>query len=810
LLTKLHGGQKFTKLDLSQAYAQFELDDDSKKYAVINTHKGLFRYNRLIYGLASSPGIFQRKLEQLFADMPRVGVFLDDVIITGANDQEHLTTLTEVFKRLQKYGLKVKRSKCSFFADSVTYLGFVISKKGVHTCPDKLEAIEKVPVPRNTTELRSFLGLVMYYAKFIPNISSLLAPLYRLLRKDVRFCWDESCDQAFNLVKDKLVSSEVLAHYSPEWPLVLTTDASSVGVGAVISHLISEGAHDKDSEGFRERPVAYASRSLNKAERGYSQIDKEALSIIFGIKKFHQYLYGRKFILRTDHKPLVTIFGNKVGIPIMAASRMQRWAVLLSGYNYDIEYVPSDKNAADALSRLPTGAQAKERKEVTYVNFIQNFLPITRKVVKESTFSDDELQKVVLYLQSGWPKQGQEDGSLKPYSQRKTELYLDRGCVVWGYRLVIPKILQKEVLKELHTGHMGIVKMKSIARSYVWWPGIDADIERTCHECATCAAEGAAPPRSAPQPWPYISRPWSRLHLDFLGPLGGKMYLILIDASTKWLEAFAMQKTTASAVIKVLEETFARFGLPLEIVSDNGPPFTSKEYQHFLLQNGIKATYSAAYHPSSNGAAEGAVKLCKRTIKKALRDGHNVDSALQSYLMMYRNVEHSSTGVSPAMLLQHRILRTRLELLKDSREVETRARDEQQRQVRCAGGAARQFNVGDRVWTRDFREGRKWISGQVDRKVGSRNYVISRENGPPMKRHVDQIKCRWDCLLELPFPDEPSSAPGGDSVAAPTATSNEQGTDPPLQPLQVGSSVTGTLLRPRPTKPPSRYGFEID
>ncbi|XP_063635087.1 uncharacterized protein K02A2.6-like [Cydia splendana] len=526
LLTKLHGGQKFTKLDLSQAYAQFELDEESKKYAVINTHKGLFRYNRLIYGLASSPGIFQRKLEQLFADMPRVGVFLDDVIITGVNDQEHLTTLIEVFKRLQKYGLKVKKSKCTFFADSVTYLGFVISKEGVHTCPDKLEAIEKVSVPRNTTELRSFLGLVMYYAKFVPNISSLLAPLYNLLRKDVKYYWDSSCENAFNQVKGMLMSSEVLAHYSPELHLVLTCDASSVGVGAVISHLIPDGTSGNGTEGARERPIAYASRSLNKAERGYSQIEKEALGIIFGIKKFHQYLFGRKFILRTDHKPLVTIFGDKVGIPVMAASRMQRWAVLLSGYVYDIEYVRSEKNAADALSRLPTGEQARDKKEVTYINFIQNFLPITRKIVKENTFKDVTLQKVVLYLQSGWPNQYSHDDSLKPYTSRKTELYLDRGCVVWGYRLVIPKALQDAILCELHTGHMGIVKMKSIARSYVWWPGIDADIERICHECATCAAEGMAPPRTAPQPWPYIPEPWSRLHLDFLGPLGGKMLCI--------------------------------------------------------------------------------------------------------------------------------------------------------------------------------------------------------------------------------------------------------------------------------------------
>lgn len=167
LLIRLNGGCKFTKIDLSQAYAQFELDEASKAYTVINTHRGLYRYNRLVYGLSSSPGIFQRKLEQIFADMPRVGVFLDDVILTGNDDMEHAKTLQKVLERLEYYGLKVKKEKCTFFADKVTYLGFVISKDGVQTCPKKIEAITEVPIPRNVSELRSFLGMVMYYAKFI-------------------------------------------------------------------------------------------------------------------------------------------------------------------------------------------------------------------------------------------------------------------------------------------------------------------------------------------------------------------------------------------------------------------------------------------------------------------------------------------------------------------------------------------------------------------------------------------------------------------------------------------------------------------
>ncbi|XP_061716614.1 uncharacterized protein K02A2.6-like [Cydia pomonella] len=458
LLVKLHGGETFSKIDLSQAYAQFELDEASKPYTVINTHKGLYMYNRLIYGLSSSPGIFQRKLEQLFADLPRVGVFLDDVIITGVDREDHLHTLHQVLGRLEKFGLKVKKEKCSFFAESVTYLGFRISKQGVHTCPEKVKVIKDMAIPANVTELRSFIGMIMYYGKFVKNISMTLTPLYKLLRKGAAFIWTKECTEAFNAVKRCLVSSSVLAHYDPELPLCLTTDASSSGVGAVISHQMPDGT---------ERPVAYASRVLNAAE-------------------------------------------------------------------------------------------------------------------------------------SGWPAKC-DDPELQPYWVRRHELYSEAGCIMWGYRMVIPTALRNDVLRELHIGHFGVVKMKSLARSYVWWPGIDAEIEKTCRECTTCALEAPAPAKAAPQAWPYLEEVWSRLHMDFLGPLHGMTYLVVVDSSSKWIEVKQMTRTTADDVIRVLREIFARFGLPKMMVSDNGPPFTSGELTQFMQFNGIKQTYSPVYHPSSNG-----------------------------------------------------------------------------------------------------------------------------------------------------------------------------------------------------------------
>lgn len=835
LLSRLHGGERFSKVDLSQAYAQFELDD-TRKYAVINTHKGLYMYKRLVYGLSSSPGVFQRRLEQLFADIPRVGVFLDDIIITGKDTRQHLDNLHKVFERLKSSGLKVKKEKCSFFVESLEYLGYVISKEGVHTCKDKVEAIVKTPIPRNVSELRAFIGMVMYYGKFIKNVSSILTPLYNLLRAGVKYEWSDGCEEAFARVKRALSTSEVLVHYSLELPLVLTADASATGIGAVISHITPDG----------ERPIAYASRTLNSAERSYAQIDREALAIIYGVRKFHQYLYGRKFTLRTDHKPLTYIFGNKVGIPVMAASRLQRWAIILSGYSYNIEYVASAKNCADALSRLPTPSSDKNKIgcEYTYLNFAESFLPVTNDDVRVATARDRVLSRVMVSVQSGWPSHCAEE-VIKPYFNRRHELYVERGCIMWGYRVVIPPTLRNTILKELHVSHMGIVKTKSMARSFVWWPNIDTDIESTCRSCETCAMEATAPPQAAPRSWPYITQPWSRLHIDFLGPYRGKTFFVIIDSSTKWIEVFEMDKTNATAVVKVMRSLFARFGLPLEIVSDQGPPFTSAELGEFLRLNGIKQSFSPVYHPASNGAAENAVKLCKRTIKKAIRDSVDIDTALQTYLLAYRNSIQSTTGESPAMLLQRRPLRSRLDLLRADRARQERV-DRVQRQQMLSSGAepTQQYAAGETIWARNYGSSDKWMKGTLVNQQGSRRYVVKGDDGRLLTRHSDQIRLRTR-RSSLVYPELISEERVGGGVVEQqqqqlsprisnakvgegagsgeagsedlvvsdvpegTASKTSPGRDTP--PLATDSNVASSVSRPtRVRRKPIRYGFEFD
>ena len=221
-----------------------------------------------------------------------VQCYIDDILVTGADDEVHLRNLEEVLTRLRTHGIRVKSSRCSFFQDSVEYFGHKIMSKGLHTTTKKIDAVRLAPAPKNQHELRSFLGLLHYYGKFIPNLATLIYPLNSLLKTSTPWNWYEECEQAFNEAKDRLTSASVLAHYDPQLPLRLAGDTSAYGIGAVISRVFPNGS---------ERPVAYASRTLSASERNYSQLEKEALSLIFGIQKFHQYLYGRKFTLVTDH-----------------------------------------------------------------------------------------------------------------------------------------------------------------------------------------------------------------------------------------------------------------------------------------------------------------------------------------------------------------------------------------------------------------------------------------------------------------------------------------------------------------------------
>ena len=265
LFATLAGAKRFTKLDISHAYNQLILDEESRPYLTINTHRGLYRYNHLPFGVASAPAVFQKTMDTILRGLKGVICYIDDILITGVTEAEHLEHLEQVLHRLQEHGTRLKKEKCYFMQQSVQYLGHRIDAEGLHTTDDKLKAIMKAPPPKNVTELRSFLGLINYYGRFIQNLSSLLHPLNNLLCQDTPWKWSQECAEAFHLANEKIVSPNVLVHYDPSLPIRLAGDASAYGVGAVISHVMKHG---------QERPIVFASRTLLPSERNYAQVEK--------------------------------------------------------------------------------------------------------------------------------------------------------------------------------------------------------------------------------------------------------------------------------------------------------------------------------------------------------------------------------------------------------------------------------------------------------------------------------------------------------------------------------------------------------
>ena len=493
-----------------------------------------------------------------------------------------------------------------------------------------------------------------------------------------------------------------------------------------------------------ERPVAFASRSLTKTERRYAQIDKEALSIVWGVKRFHVYLFGRQFTLLTDHKPLTSIFHPEKGVPAMTAARLQRYAMFLAGFDYKIEYKSTTKHCnADGLSRLPL--QNKEREE-TEVDSSEVFhatqfepLSVTSEAVARETRRDPVLARVYDSVVKGWSVRVSGD---KPYYERRNELTVPLGCILWGMRVVIPKKLQDRVLEELHDGHLGIVKMKALARSYVWWINVSGQLEELAKACSGCQHNQKMPTKAPLHPWEWPTAPWQRIHIDYAGLFQNSMFLIVVDAHSKWLEVIPVRSTTSSSTIEVLRDLFARFGIPEQIVTDNGAQLVSEEFQAFVRSNGIRHLTSAPYHPATNGLAERAVETSKQALRAMSEISKPVKEKLAKFLIAYRNTPHSTTGVSPAQLLLGRPLRTRLDLVKPNLNRKM-VNQQHQQSIRAAnekGRQCRQLEVGDRVMSRDYRGDLKWRSGLVVRKTGPLMYEVEVAPGIIWRRHIDQLQ----------------------------------------------------------------------
>ena len=346
VLQSLNQSTVFSKLDLKWGYHQLELHPDSRSITTFTTHCGLYQYKRLMFGISSAPEVYQHVIQQSLQGCEGVANISDDIIIHGKNTEEHDRRLQRVLERLKEKNLTLNAEKCRFHMTQMVFMGLVLSDNGIGPAEDKVKAIVEAREPQSASEVRSFLGLANYNARFIPDFATVAEPLRRLTKKGVRFEFGEEQKNAFNELKRRLSSAETLGYFDKDAKTLIIADASPVGLGAILI---------QEQQG-RERVISYASKSLSAVEKRYSQTEKEALAVVWACERFHVYLYGIEFELYTDHKPLETIYSSRS----KPCARIERWILRLQPYKFQVKYLPGEQNIADPLSRL---LHAKEQAE---------------------------------------------------------------------------------------------------------------------------------------------------------------------------------------------------------------------------------------------------------------------------------------------------------------------------------------------------------------------------------------------------------------------------------------------------------------
>ena len=454
VLQDLSGSTVFSKLDLKWGFHQVELAEESQEITTFVTHRGLYRYRRLMFGIASAPENYQKIVKDVLRDCKEAASIADNVIVHRQGVKEHDDNLFAVLNRLKECGLTLNDGNCQFRLPRLTFYGHDLGKQGITLSEEKIDAIVNALSPKNASEVRSFLIIVQYSAKFLPNFVEVAEPLRILTRKDQKFTWGEDQEEAFRELKKLMTSAEKLAYFKNGCKTRVVADAGPTGLGAVLTQL-QEG---------QWRVVAYASRNLTAVERRYSQTEKEALALVWACERFHLYVYGREFELETDHKPLECIY-SRTSKP---SARIERWVLRLQGYQYKVIYRPGKTNIADALSRLnQTTPKDKSGEEIEVVRMIaEESTPVALTVrdVEIASEEDAELTSVRHYIQHGnW-----HECKMPYYMCVKNELCVLGKLVLRGTRIVIPRRLRDDVLHLAHVGHQGIVKMKQRLGTKVW------------------------------------------------------------------------------------------------------------------------------------------------------------------------------------------------------------------------------------------------------------------------------------------------------------------------------------------------------
>ena len=674
--------------------------EDAPKTAFSCT-AGLFQFKVLPFGVCNGPATFQRLMEHVLSGLQWkiCLLYLDDIIVFSKTFEEHVEQLSQVLTRIGNAGLKIAPKKLHFFQSHVTFLGHVVSKEGVATDLSKTQCIADWPQPRNVKEVRQFLGLCSYYRRYVNQFAQIAKPLHKLTEKDRTFVWTPDCQNAFDELKRLLTSSPILAYPMIGTDYIRDSDASYEALGSVLSQ-IQDG---------QERVISYYSRSFTKHERNYCITRKELLSIVDSVKHFHHYLYGSKYLVRTDHGALTWLlrFKNPEG-------QLARWFEVLSQYDITIKFRAGRLNSnADALSRIPCDNCAyclKQENQDAQRNDVKNHQhePIRKMVLRSEVqtenndnvedsplssawltaktpgslraeqLNDPSIKLVLDWKEKSPSRPNWEDvshpGPNSKYYWSQWErlktingvLYREWHDVKDGFlrlQLVLPEIWRDEVMTLLHdnicAGHLGIHRTIARVRSRFYWVGYKQDIINKCNTCHVCQARKMPTKTSRAPLKPYIvGIPMERVQMDLIGPLpesfsGNKYVLSLTCCFTKWTESFPLKSITAKTIASTLVDQFiCRFGVPREIHTDQGRQFEAQLFQELCTLLGIDKTRTTAFHPASDGLIERVQRTIEDMLSKYIESNQrNWDEVLPLLLMAYRSSKQESTKMTPSMMM---------------------------------------------------------------------------------------------------------------------------------------------------------------